>query len=42
MKGKCGLDCLSKYGNQFYGVFRILVGLMFFMHGAGKLFGWFG
>ena len=42
MKGKCGLDCLSKYGSQFYGVFRILVGLMFFMHGAGKLFGWFG
>lgn len=41
-KGKCGLDCLSKYGTQFYGVFRVLVGLMFFMHGAGKLFGWFG
>ena len=25
-----------------YFVFRLLVGLMFFMHGAGKLFGWFG
>ena len=23
-------------------VFRILVGFMFFMHGASKLFGWFG
>ena len=42
MKGKCGLDCLSKYGSQFYGLFRVLVGLMFFMHGAGKVFGWFG
>ena len=41
-KKKCGLNCLSKYGSQFYSVFRILVGLMFFMHGAGKLFGWFG
>ncbi len=42
MKGKCSLDCISKYGSQLYGVFQILVGLMFFMHGAGKLFGWFG
>jgi putative oxidoreductase len=39
---KCSLDCVSKYGSQLYGVFRVLVGLMFFMHGAGKLFGWFG
>jgi putative oxidoreductase len=32
----------KKYGDQMYFVFRLLVGLMFFMHGAGKLFGWFG
>ncbi len=25
-----------------YALFRILVGLMFFQHGAQKLFGWFG
>ena len=27
--------------NIFYVVFRILVGLMFFGHGAQKIFGWF-
>lgn len=42
MKEKCGLSCINKYGKQFYAIFRIIVGLMFFMHGAGKLFGWFG
>ena len=26
----------------FYFVFRVLVGLLFFQHGAQKLFGWFG
>ena len=36
------MDCLGKYGEQYYLVFRVLVGLMFFMHGAQKLFGWFG
>ncbi|MBS3168063.1 DoxX family protein [Candidatus Woesearchaeota archaeon] len=30
------------YGDWFYLVFRFLVGVMFFMHGSGKLFGWFG
>lgn len=25
----------------FYFVFRLLVGIMFFMHGSQKLFGWF-
>lgn len=39
---KCKMSCLSKHGNLYYGIFRVLVGLMFFMHGAGKLFGWFG
>ena len=28
--------------DSFYGVFRILVGLLFFIHGSQKLFGWFG
>ena len=34
--------CFEKHSSCFYFVFRVLVGLMFFMHGAGKLFGWFG
>jgi putative oxidoreductase len=34
--------CLSKHADSFYAVFRILVGLLFFFHGAQKLFGWFG
>ncbi len=42
MKKESCINCLGKYGTQFYLVFRVLVGLMFFMHGAGKLFGWFG
>ena len=25
-----------------YVIFRVFVGLLFFQHGAGKLFGWFG
>ena len=33
---------LKKYHGQFYLVFRVLVGLMFFQHGAQKLLGWFG
>jgi len=32
----------EKYGNWMYVVFRVFVGLMFFQHGAQKLFGWFG
>lgn len=32
----------SKYGSQFYFVFRLLVGLMFFVHGSYKVLGWFG
>ena len=33
---------LQQYHDQFYLVFRVLVGLMFFQHGAQKLLGWFG
>ena len=32
----------KKYGDGIYFLARILVGFMFFTHGAGKLFGWFG
>ncbi|MEK6886641.1 MAG: DoxX family protein, partial [Nanoarchaeota archaeon] len=28
--------------NSLYVVFRVIVGLLFFVHGAQKLFGWFG
>ncbi len=33
------LECCDKV---FYVIFRLLVGFMFFAHGAQKLFGWFG
>ena len=33
---------MNKYGDYFYVLFRILVGLMFLIHGGQKLFGWFG
>ncbi|PIN73564.1 DoxX family protein [Candidatus Woesearchaeota archaeon CG10_big_fil_rev_8_21_14_0_10_45_16] len=32
----------DKYKSGLYVLFRLLVGLMFFMHGSMKLFGWFG
>ncbi len=32
----------KKYEDYFYFVFRVLVGLLFFQHGAQKIFGWFG
>jgi putative oxidoreductase len=28
--------------DKLYVIFRVVVGLMFFVHGAQKLFGWFG
>jgi putative oxidoreductase len=38
--------CISKYTkkyhDQFYVVMRVLVGFMFFSHGAQKILGWFG
>ena len=33
---------LEKNGLYFYFVFRVFVGLLFALHGAQKLFGWFG
>lgn len=40
---KALLDKIAdKYTDQFYAVFRILAGFLFFQHGAQKLFGWFG
>ncbi len=35
-------DFLEQYRGQFYTAFRVLIGLAFFLHGAQKLFGWFG
>jgi putative oxidoreductase len=35
-------DQLSKIQGQVQGLARIVVGLLFFSHGAQKLFGWFG
>jgi putative oxidoreductase len=32
----------EKYKDYLYLVFRVLVGLLFFQHGAQKLLGWFG
>ena len=31
--------CVDKYGGYFYFVFRILIGVVFFLHGWGKFFG---
>ena len=36
------LDSMNKHKDWMYVVFRVLVGLVFFMHGAQKMFGWFG
>ncbi len=36
--GKCN-SWVEKYGDYHYFLFRILVGVMFFLHGYGKLFG---
>ncbi len=33
---------MNKYHDYAYVVFRVLVGLLFFQHGAQKLLGWFG
>ncbi len=39
--GSCA-KFVKNNGDAMYLIFRVLVGAMFFMHGAGKLFGWFG
>lgn len=45
LKGDRMKGCIAKYTKKhhdcFYAVFRIMVGLLFFQHGAQKLFGWF-
>ena len=33
---------LGKYSATIYGLMRIVVGFLFFCHGAQKVFGWFG
>lgn len=33
---------IERYSDYLYFVFRVFVGLLFFQHGAQKLFGWFG
>jgi putative oxidoreductase len=33
---------LGRYSEQVYALLRIIVGLLFFAHGAQKLLGWFG
>lgn len=35
-------DQLAKYQNAVHGLARIVIGFLFFTHGAQKLFGWFG
>ncbi len=40
------MQYIHKYGEKYkeylYFLFRVLVGGVFFIHGAGKMFGWFG
>jgi putative oxidoreductase len=33
---------LAPYGETIYGLFRFVVGFLFWFHGAQKLLGWFG
>ncbi len=33
---------IKKHKDKLYFIFRVLVGFLFFQHGAQKLFGWFG
>jgi putative oxidoreductase len=35
------MNSLTRYATPFYCIMRLVVGLMFFCHGAQKIFGWF-
>ena len=35
------IEKLKKHSDKLYFLFRVLVGFLFFQHGAQKLFGWF-
>ena len=35
------MNSLTRYAVPFYSIMRFVVGLMFFCHGAQKIFGWF-
>lgn len=35
-------DAFAKFQNHAHGLMRIVIGFLFFTHGAQKLFGWFG
>src|SRR6476646_7209800 len=35
------MNSLTRYAIPFYSIMRLIVGLMFFCHGAQKIFGWF-
>ena len=35
------MNSLTRYAVPFYSIMRLVVGLMFFCHGAQKIFGWF-
>ena len=35
------MNSLTRYAIPFYSIMRLIVGLMYFCHGAQKVFGWF-
>jgi putative oxidoreductase len=35
------MNSLTRYAVPFYSIMRLVVGLMYFCHGAQKIFGWF-
>lgn len=36
------METMDKYKDYAYVVFRVLIGILFFLHGTQKLLGWFG